>query len=145
MSEATFAKLRSGETGFHIEVIDPATISGIVSPEKAAGRPPRVDCGKSRVESWELAFGRITTDLPCKLRKKPKDYPADDEYDLDGPCKKERENVLEYIVVRTYFGDSYPFSCGPFGSTCRTQHNVRSMSWSFIDARTGESTGSRLS
>lgn len=142
MTEATFAKLRSLETGFHIVKMDPATTSGIVSPKKAAGRPPKADCGKTRLESWELALGRITTDLPCQLRKTPKAYPADDPYDFDGPCKKLHVNALEYVVVRVYFGDVEPISC-PFGNCL--QHNVRFVRYSFIDARSGKFISGGLS
>jgi hypothetical protein len=136
MSASTFKELRREEPGFRFRAVEPSTVPGIISPRKAAGRPPSDACGPRRLVRWELALGRVTTDVPCTMPDgwTPRSSPL-----LPGQCRKMRDNALQYIVVRVSVGDFLGHGCPTCGSGFR--ENVSIFSFDYVDALTGKDMG----
>ncbi len=129
LSDEVREALRS--SGIRIEDLDPDVVGPRITAAKLARHRGLMGPVQPR---WEVGFGRVTADTPCRnVGWKPGLRHS------DFPCVKLIDSTLAYIVAARSYGPT--LGTGGVGAQPTSEdlyRKVEHLSWSVIDATTGK-------
>ena len=119
MSAQTIRWLDQRKIGtFRFEVVEPSAVKGIISPQRAAHPWTGCERGQGRLLSWELALGRLTVDVPCRVQ-------------AEEGCRRLVTNKLMYIERQEFFFTAGTPACCPDPDQRRAGTHTQSRGHSF--------------